>query len=60
MVNEYVKESGIQCCVNDLEGHMLGINFDDCNGMTAQFSEASSKAHEFRLCAKWIDDVGRE
>ena len=57
---EYVSESSVQCSDNDLEGHVLGINFDDSNGMTHQFREASAKAHESRFCAKWIDDVGCE
>ena len=56
-VTDYVRESSVQCSDNDLEGHVLGINFDDQNGMTNQFKHASTQAHQSRSCARWIDDV---
>ena len=54
---EYVKESSILSPENDLEGHVLGINFDDADGISNQFREASSLACAARKQVKIIDDI---
>ena len=54
---EYVMESSILSPENDLEGHVLGINFDDADGISNQFREASSLACAARKQVKIIDDI---
>ena len=41
---EYIRDSCIPVPDNDLEGHILGINFDDVDSTSQQFLEASRKA----------------
>ena len=49
---EYMRESSVQCNDNDLDGHVLGINFDDRDSTTKQFQEASMKAHASWSCTQ--------
>ena len=61
-LTEYMLESSIQSCGNDndLEGHVLGIDFDDVDGVSIQFEKASQHAYNARKLVKLIDDVGCE
>ena len=59
-LTEYMMASSVQVCDNDLEGHVLGIDFDDVDGASIQFKEASQNAYNARKLVKLIDDVGCE
>ena len=57
---EYIRNSCVPSPENDLEGHVLGINFDDANGTSKQFLEASKNAFAARGAVKCMNDVQSE
>ena len=54
---EYINDSCVPSPDNDLEGHVLGIDFDGVDGVSKQCSEASAKACAARTEIKCINDV---
>ena len=52
--------SVVQVCDSDLQGHVLGIDFDDVDSVSIQFEKASQNVDNSRKLVTLIDDVGCE
>ena len=56
-VTDYVASSVKQSADNDLEGHVLGIDFDDAQAASKQFVQASEVAAKARAKLSEMNDV---
>ena len=55
--SDYIRDSCLPAPENDVEGHVLGIDFDNVDGVSKQFLAASERACAARLEIKCINDV---
>ena len=54
---DYIKESSVASPENDLEGHVLGIDFDNADGASVLFVESVRRAVDARKQTKNMDDI---
>ena len=57
---EYITTSCVDIPENCLEGHVLGIDFDDQHGFTKQFKSAVEEVKKARANVPLIDHVSCE